>query len=199
MPEAEQKQRRYHVSGNGIPRLIPAVPFFLFLLFLAIHSTSAVEKKRTFTEYEVKASFLYKFTKFITWPDEKTQENVKTLRIGILGEDPFEDTIDRLLAGKQVQNKPIEIIRADKVDDLAQCHIVFISASEEEKLESILATLETQHILTVSDSQNFSKKGVMINLVTIKNKIHLEINPSHAKEAHLKISSQLLSLATIIE
>jgi hypothetical protein len=78
------------------------------------------------------------------------------------------------------------------------CHILFISQSESKRLEQIVAALKGRSILTVSDSDGFTRYGGMIRFVTEKNKLRLRINLEAATAANLTISSKLLRPAEIV-
>ena len=84
------------------------------------------------------------------------------------------------------------------MEEIKTCHILFISRSETDRLEPILARLKDRNILTVADAEGFAQRGVMIRFVTEHNKIRLRINLEAAKAAHLTISSKLLRPAEIV-
>jgi hypothetical protein len=76
---------------------------------------------------------------------------------------------------------------------------LFISRSEADRLDQILASLKYRKILTVADVESAASSSVMIRFVTQQNKIRLRINPEAAKAANLTISSKLLRLGEIAE
>ncbi|HVH09481.1 MAG TPA: YfiR family protein, partial [Gemmatimonadales bacterium] len=78
------------------------------------------------------------------------------------------------------------------------CDILFISESEDERVDEILAALKNRPILTVSDAANFAQRGGIIRFVTAKSRVRLEINPDAAQGAHLTLSSKLLRLADLV-
>lgn len=85
-----------------------------------------------------------------------------------------------------------------KLSSLAEatnCHIVFISTSERNRLPEILLSLKGTSVLTVGEMNHFAVSGGMINFVRKGNKIRFQINREEATKAGLKISSKLLSLA----
>jgi len=53
-------------------------------------------------------------------------------------------------------------------------------------------------VLTVGEVKNFVEGGGIINFVTVKKKIGMEINIDTAQKAGLKISSMLLGVSKII-
>jgi hypothetical protein len=76
---------------------------------------------------------------------------------------------------------------------------LFISRSEEWRLEVILKDLESLPILTVSDIPDFCQRGGMITLDVINQRVRFSINPQTAAQAQLKLSSKLLELAQIVD
>jgi hypothetical protein len=148
-------------------------------------------------EYNVKAAFLYNFTHFVEWP-ANALENNEPFIIGILGTDPFKSDIESTVSGENVKGHPILVQRYSDVKDIHKCHILFISNSEAGKVKEILSALPDKKILTVSDIQDFARRGGMIRFMKLNNKIKLQINPAAAKAAELNISSKLLRLADIV-
>ena len=150
------------------------------------------------TEYQLKAVFLFNFAQFVDWPQESFPEAQMPLVIGVLGEDPFGTYLDEIVSGETVNNRQLEIQRYRRVDEMKTCHILFISQSESKRLEQIVAALKGRSILTVSDSDGFTRYGGMIRFVTEKNKLRLRINLEAATAANLTISSKLLRPAEIV-
>jgi hypothetical protein len=82
---------------------------------------------------------------------------------------------------------------------LQNCHILFLSQSEKERLPRILGTVRGVPVLTVSETRHFLEAGGMINFVHVDGRVRFEINEAAAQQGGLKISSQLLALATRTE
>jgi hypothetical protein len=150
------------------------------------------------TEYQVKAAFLYNFARFVEWPTEARHEPGAPFVIAILGRDPFGAVLDETVAGKTVAGRPIEVRRAASVDDARDAQIVFISPSERPNTGAILKALERPGVLTVGDPDGFAQRGGAINFTLQARKVRFEINPAAAEQAGLKMSSQLLKLATLV-
>ena len=150
------------------------------------------------SEYQVKAAFLYNFAKFVEWPKSVDAGASKQLVLGILGKDPFGEDI-KTIQDKRVKDRTLQVIRAEHLEELGNCDILFIGASMKGQLDSTLKELDGKPVLTVSDTRGFAQQGVMINLFTINNKIRFEINLQAVEQSGLKISSQLLKLATLVK
>ena len=149
-------------------------------------------------EYEVKAAFLYNFAKFVEWPQGAFADADSPLIIGVLGEDPFGEVLDRTVAGKLAQGRPLRIQRWKRLTEIRRCHILFVSTSERGALPELLETFQAAAVLTVSESDKFAERGGIVHFLLIGSKVRFEINDVSAKKAGLKISSRLLALATTI-
>ena len=150
------------------------------------------------SEYEVKAAFLYNFTRFVEWPAEARRDPGAPFVIAIVGRDPFGTVIDETVAGKTAGGRAIEVRRVPRVEEAREAQIVFVSSSERSNLAAILKELDRTGILTVGDTDGFAMRGGAINFTLQARKVRFEINPIVAEQAGLKVSSQLLKLATLV-
>ncbi len=150
------------------------------------------------SEYQVKAVFLFNFAQFVDWQPAATQDPRAPLVIGILGDDPFGAILDETVRGERLGERPFEIRRLRQLTDIEGCNILFISRSENERVGQILAAVQNRPILTVSDGDDFAKRGGMIQFVNEKNRIRLRINLEAAQAANVTISSKLLRVAEIV-
>ena len=154
-------------------------------------------------EYQVKAALLLQTAKFVEWPGTAFPEKESPLTVGVVGRDPFGPILERTFRGETVKGRPVEILRFEDRDDLKPCHVLFVAASEAEHLPEIFNRLSEPAFrakgpLTLGDLDRFARRGGAIRLVLEEKKIRLHVNPDAADRAGLKISSQLLKLATIV-
>jgi len=175
---------------------IPITMFFcLSLLFLNGSIVNA--ESPASPEYLIKAAFLYNFTKFVEWPQEAFKDDLSPINLCILGKDPFGEALNSI-RDKRVRGRRLNIKHMNRIEEISECHILFVSASEKENLKPVLSSLKNSAILTVSEMEMFTQQGGIINFIVVENKIHFEINPNVARRCGLKISSQLLKLAKIV-
>jgi hypothetical protein len=146
------------------------------------------------SESDIKAAFLYNFTKFVEWPSAAFADARSPLKICVLGEDPFGKTL-RALMDEEVGGRPLSLLRLDNLSNPAACHVLFISRSEKKRLPQILASLDDAPVLTVGDTPEFFEQGGIINFILEGSKVRFEINQEAAERAGIKISSKLLALA----
>jgi hypothetical protein len=169
----------------------------LCILFITTLSYPVCATEPYSSEYLLKAAFIYNIAKFVEWPPGSFETEKAPLVLCILGKDPFGyalTTID----GKMVQGRTLTVKHVDRIEELRTCHILFISSSERNKLPQEVQSLKDANVLTVGDMPNFAQNGGIINLITLDNKIHMEINVAAAEKAKLQISSKLLKLARVV-
>jgi hypothetical protein len=144
----------------------------------------------------VKAAYLYNFAHFVTWPPGRQAE--KAFSIGIAGPDPFGGALEKIVAGKAVNRRPILITQATDSKDIEKCHILFIPRSEQPRLPTLLAALRGKNVLTVGETEDFIEAGGMIRFVLVDGSVKFEINPKAAEAVGLQVSSKLLNVAKIV-
>lgn len=166
------------------------------LACVALVATAAAHAA-TVPEHELKLAMTYKIAKFVSWP--AARESSGSFALCVLGEDPFEGALGGI-EGLTVKERAIAVRHAITVAEvLFGCDLVFVSRSESENLEGILATLADVPVLTVSDAPQFAARGGIVELQPRGSRIGFTINVAAFRRAGLAISSQLLELATLID
>jgi len=147
---------------------------------------------------EVQAVFLFNFAQFVDWPAEAFPDPQAPLVIGILGKDPFGSFLDETVLGETVRGRTFRIDRYRRVEEVKDCHILFISRSETKRLDGILAALKDRPILTVSNGDDVDRAGGIIRFTLDESKIRLSVDLEAAQAARLTFSSKLLRSAGIV-
>ena len=166
-------------------------PFFrrlmLALLLSGIFTGQALAESAG--EAAVKSAFLFNFFKFIEWPNAASES---AYHLCTTANDNLGDSL-LVLKNKTINNNPMAIRRGVNGQDLKDCHMVFISSSE--NTAAIVGDLKGLPVVTVSDKPNFIDQGGMIGLVQGDNRLGFEINLDVANAAGVHISAQMLKLA----
>ena len=186
------------LPGGSIHAGFTGIVILIVLMVSVVMSGSWDASAGSFKEYEVKAVFLFNFAKFIEWPPAAFKDAQSAVTLCILGKDPFGDALDSL-RDKTIEGRKLVIRRVSKIEEADKCHILFVSASEKESLSHILKVTRSWNVLTVGDTKGFAESGVMINLLNTDDKVGFEINIEAAKNASLRISSNLLKLGKVIK
>lgn len=168
---------------------------WVVLLALAGAAGPAASGQNVSLEYKVKAVFLTRFAQFVEWPATAFADAKSPIVIGVLGEDPFGAALDEAIKDETPQGRALVLKRANQLDDLKSCHIIFMSQSEKARLPQLFKNLAGAAVFIVGETDQFARQGGVINFTTPAGKLQFEINDTGARARGLKINAQLLQLA----
>jgi YfiR/HmsC-like len=175
---------------------------FEFILFVAclLVCTGKMAKAQTqaLSESQIKAGFVFNFTKFVEWPTDAFADPESPIVLGVLGDSPITDLLIETAAGKTVNGRAVTIRRFREGQDPRTCHILFVSSSEQKRALQTLERVKGSPVLTVSEASGFTQAGGMINFFVEGNKVRLEINLDAAARARLKISAKVIAVARLV-
>jgi hypothetical protein len=175
--------------------------FFVFLLLTgqsfsvpSVHSASTELSRDEAFSY-----FLLNCAYFGKWHGNNDPQVSLVIRIGLLGADPFGKVLDSI--AKKAQSAwfsygRIEILRADSPNKLRHCHVVYISSSEKEYLDSILATFHDKPVLLVSEIQGFARYGGTVEVQIYREHLRFILNLDELKRINVEISARMKQRAT---
>lgn len=163
---------------------------FMFVLIARI-SYAQTEAE----ESSLKAAFLYNFTHFIEWDDDIFPNE---FLIGVVGNSLIDEPLEEIAKTRKVNNKKIVVKYYKSATDVEKCNILFISKNCKTPLSEFLEKPELKKTLIVGEKEEFAQNGGGINFVIVDKKLKFEVNKKSLDDAGLKISSQLLKLAIII-
>jgi hypothetical protein len=146
--------------------------------------------------YDIQAALLSHFATFVEWPQASFTKTGGNFAICIFGRDPFGPRLERTFEGKTVSGHEVTIHRSTSLRALSACHVLFVSLSEAKQVAAVVRALAGRNVLTVSEIDRFVDRGGMIQLNRSGSRVQFEINKSTAERARLKISPQLLKLAS---
>jgi len=168
---------------------------FAMLLFFSVSAAS----ETMIEEDTLKAVYIEKFTRFVEWPKEsEIGDTLKPFVIGTLGENSFDTTLRKIFSTRKIRDKKVVVRRISGMEEIADCHLLFISNISKEKLQTVLSSIKGRPILTVSDTESFATSGVLINFYVLNNKLRFEINERAVRESKLTFSYLLMQIARIV-
>ncbi len=174
----------------------PLLPVTVILVLLALAGIANSQRPKP-TEYEVKAAYLYNFGRFVRWPAPSPASD--SFLICVMGQDPFNSLLDATVKGESIDGKPLLVKRILTIADAAKCRVVFISGSEQKRVDAILSELSKSPVLTVSDIPDFAQHGGDIGFILQGEKVRFEVNLSATEKAGLTLSSDLLKVAVSVK
>jgi len=149
-------------------------------------------------EYEREAAFLYNFTKFVEWPSRSFVDANAPIVIGVLGDSPCRPALEQLVKDRKVNGRAIAVRRVETAAQLSDTQLLFVGAGQEARFERLQAAVAAAPVITVGESHAFAAAGGAINFVPQGDKVHFEINMQPVDRVGVKISAQLLKLATTV-
>lgn len=143
----------------------------------------------------VKAAFLRNFAHYVSWPAAAFTDSSTPWHICILGPDPFGDILETSLKGRTEQGRSFEVFRAETLDQLPSCQIVFLTYKDDARRRAALDKLKNRPILTVGDAPEFLREGGTIRF-QVDDRVRLSINLDQARVSALTIQTRMLEVSS---
>lgn len=156
-------------------------------LFLSIMLTPAWAQARS--EEQLKAAYLVNFLRYIEWPN-----NPPSVTVCLFGRDALANNV-MSYEGRTVGGRELRVRRISNVEQMQECHALFIPENEENRLSVVFRTLNGYPVLTVSDIENFAQRGGAIGLVRAPSNLQFDVNADIMQRLGLRPNLQMLRLA----
>ncbi len=170
----------------------------LCTVLLLLGVPQSARGQSTADEYEVKAAFLFHFAQLTNWPAGALDAGGSSLNLCIFDDEPRRQELENTLDGKVVGGRVLHVRPMRQLQEFKNCNIFFLSRDEAQRQTAIVKSLRGMPVLTVGETANFLSDGGMIRFHLEEGKVRFDINLGAADSAQLKISSQLLLLATSV-
>lgn len=196
MPRASNNSAIHAKSG---PTCISArILELLCIALLALGIPQPADAQNPVNEYQVKAAFLFHFAQLVEWPPDAPNAGDQSITLCIFGDETHLQDLQGTLEGKLVGTRVLHVHLLSKSNAVQSCNILFLSSDEDWRQTMTLKSLQGRPVLTVGETANFLSDGGMIRLRLEKDKVRFDINAGVADSSHIRISSQLLLLATSV-
>lgn len=175
--------------------------FIILNLFLTFSYYSFSDMGSQIDENILIAAYIERFTRFVEWPANNSVNNKsKPFVIAVSNNYELYLKLIGLAPSLKIKDKKIEIVLIKTIEDInSNINLLFVGMKDKEKLKQIVKKCADFSILTISNSNGFALKGVIINLYNQENSIRFEINDRKARESGLKISHLLLQKSKIVD
>jgi hypothetical protein len=161
----------------------------------ALGSLPASPARETQRADALKAGYLFNFLKFVEWPPTAPAD---TLTICMLGTSSVYEQMAEGLSDKRLGTRRLVARRLAPAEPLAACQVLYIDADQFPTVSGLIGT-RPNALLTVSDAPDFLRDGGIIALFDEGNRLRFRISVDNARRADLRISSNLLQLASAVE
>ena len=167
------------------------------VIVLAAMLISGTARALDATEYQVKAAYLYNFTRFIEWPATALATPTAGFNVCVMGTDPFGEALAPL-AQRSRDGHPIVLDYPASAHAARACHLLYIAPSEAKRVAAILAALADVPVVTVSSLPGFVERGGAIGFVQEGSHVRFAINRAACKYHGLACSAKLLEAAVLV-
>ena len=148
-------------------------------------------------ERRVKAAFLYKFLGYAEFPAASFDSPGAPLVIGVVGADDIAAELTRIVAGRNVNGRPI-MVRALREQDLAQpAHLLFVAGLDQVRSARLLRA--SAALLTVTECDDGLAAGGVINFTIVDERVRFDVSLDAAEKKNVKLSSRLLVVANRVQ
>ncbi len=187
----------------------------LFLLFCISLHGGLISATPAATLEELEAVFLYNFSSFMTWPEERLGDD-SPFNICVLGGHEallvaLHTTVDSEVNTED--GHPLEIVEFESalakklldkdqqvLEQASSCHILFIHDDIQDlvDMKDLLNVLSNHAVLTVSDMEDFTEYCGMVQFeVSIGDRINLHMQYPRLEQAKVGVASALLELVDL--
>jgi hypothetical protein len=143
------------------------------------------------------ATYLLNFARYTEWPAQKAAALDQELTLCVIGNDSTAANLASL-ERRSIRGRELRVRSGIGLEAIEQCDILFVSATEQGKLEPILRAAGDRAILTVSDIAGFAEAGGMIGLVLTGHGAQFDVNLRAVRRSSLWLSPQVLRLARTV-
>lgn len=173
-------------------RLVLCVLVFVFAPLSVLRAQSASQMNAA--EAQVQAAYVYKFIGFVEWPQEVFATPDQALIIGVLGADDIAEELEGLLSARKTERRPLSVRRFGH-DETIAAHVLVVGTLDRPVLKRVLDQVRGTPVLVVSRDRLADAPEVMINFITLKQRVRFEVALAPVTRSRLRLSALMLSVA----
>lgn len=150
-------------------------------------------------EQVVKAAMIRNFAQFTRWPQSAFDGHPEeSLSVCLMGDESLLESFIPI-RGKKVSGRAINLRRVENISGLQGCNLLFVDKTSRSRMDRIMDSLRDKPVLTIGETDRFTRAGGIITFFLKNGKIRFTINRNAALRVGLHLSANLLELATIVE
>jgi hypothetical protein len=149
-------------------------------------------------ERRVKAAFLYKFLGYTDFPASAFVDAAAPLTIGVIGADDLAVELARVVAGRTVNNRPVEVRELREADAPARMHLLFVGGLDPQRVARIVRQASGA-MLIVTECDSGLQLGSVINFRIVDERVRFDVSLDAAERNGIKLSSRLLTVANRVQ
>jgi hypothetical protein len=182
------------LAGRSIATLRQCLRVML-VLGVSIWIATPTWAESAFPESAIKAVFLFRFASYVEWP--VTPPDGAPFTIVVMGDSDVASELRHLLPGRSIGGRSVQVRVAKSATDIDAAQILFLGIGS--KTRQIVGTIGDRHVLVVTETDRGLEDGSAVNFLTVDRHVRFEVSLTAAQRAGLKISADLLSVATRVQ
>jgi hypothetical protein len=179
---------------SGSPESRRAIARWRRLLVSLVVCAAPAHAGDAYREEVIKAAFLYRFTGYVEWPQDALES--RRFTIAVLGSPEVAGELSKLTAQRLIKNLPARVRSIDSVADADDALVLYVGSQYVGDLGPLIRKLDKRPILVVTDSARGLDDGGTVNFVLVDRRVRFEVSLPAAQRAGIRLSSELLSVAT---
>jgi hypothetical protein len=149
---------------------------------------------------DLKAAMIGRIAEFVRWPREMGLDDpTRPFELAVLGSTPLQPRLVHYYTRVRIAGHRVFVRHAEGIKDIDRPHLLFIAGNAEDEIPDALAAVRGEPVLSVGDTEGFSKRGLAVNLFVADQRVRFEISRGALAAHKLSASYRLLSLARLID
>ena len=150
-------------------------------------------------ERSVKAAFMVKFLGYTEFPPTAFADATAPVAIGVVGSEEMAAELNRTVAGRTVNNRPVVVRLFREGEQLTGVHMLFVPGADSARVARVLKQPAAGPMLLVSECENGLQLGSVINFKIIDERVRFDVSLEAADKNNVKLSSRLLTVANHVQ
>lgn len=168
----------------------------LLALLIPIVNLLSAQEEEVMDEAVIKSGLIYNICKFARW--NRGNEPSGPVIISIIGKtDPGSEIF--IPKEKDIDGRRVIVRKITSLSEIGNSYVLFITGSETDRLQEILAYVAGKRILTIGDTIGFGKRGVCINFYEDKESVRFEINRTAVQKTSIELHAHIYVIGTILD
>ena len=169
------------------------------LICLGFACCWAGEASAQFTSREAKlrAAYIYKFTKYVSWPETAFADNNRFV-IGVVGKSQLDASLRQIAATKRAANRKIEFRTIRSATEAPTCHLIYVSSTATTNELSVLQGIPAEApVLVIGEAYSPQQTTFGASFFVQNNLLNVNFYSNRLNTRGLGVRAQLLRLGVV--
>ncbi len=139
-----------------------------------------------------KGLIVFQMAKNVDWPKQHKEGD---FIIGIYGDEKIYKYISSKYSSKLVGSQQVKVVRYISVNEISECHMLYVSSSKSGYIESIAKKINHKKTIIITNKSGLINEGPTINIVPVNGSLKWELNLTKAQKYNFIIGEKLKKYA----